>query len=600
MSGSLFLIEMKKLLLSSLISLSLLPAIIAAPALEDLFPAETVFLAAFPDYAAAERNFDSGVMGRLWNSAEVKSFREKLEKGFEDKVLGNIEERFGIDIEAFEEIANGPVAFAIVQGKAPEEQPEFLLLIDAGKKTFTLGRTISRLERDWKRKGRKVSRTTLGQKKFTSLIGASGKEIMHLGREKGLFFAGTDTDLLEAVLERFTRKRAGSLSANPTFASDKAMVLDGADAYVWADFNQVLPKLISSAPDGDELGLNIQDILNSLGLDGFKSMAAVFKEQQDGACFDIFIGLPEKKRTGFLGLLEMKRIDSSPTEFVPATAQLFQRWRIDIAATWSNFEKLLNDMAPDIGSIVEFTVNLLGKDKDQNFDFKKSFFNNLGDDMILYQLETDIKNQKAGGLSSFIGLVSTPNSDELIKAIGAIPGILPPPLNEATMLPRRLGDHSVYSFDFVLDSTDGGDLKTGILFGEKDGYLVWSTNPDLLQLHLDGSSNRALSSRSGLSKAAEQVGGLKSGFFGYLDGQSSIQHFARWIRETGMLETVYSEIVMADIGESDIGDWLDFSLLPSDEKIGKFFDFAVFGLEREPQGITLKYFSPTPTSKSRR
>ena len=109
---------MKKLLLSSLISLSLLPAIIAVPALEDLFPAETVFLAAFPDYAAAERNFDSGVMGRLWNSAEVKSFREKLEKGFEDKVLGNIEERFGIDIEAFEEIANGPVAFAIVQGKA--------------------------------------------------------------------------------------------------------------------------------------------------------------------------------------------------------------------------------------------------------------------------------------------------------------------------------------------------------------------------------------------------------------------------------------------------------------------------------------------------
>ncbi|MDP6892889.1 MAG: hypothetical protein QF731_06880 [Verrucomicrobiota bacterium] len=591
---------MKKLLFSSLIALSLLPATIAAPALEDLFPAETVFLAAFPDYAAAERDFDSGVMGRLWNSTEMRSFREKLEKGFEDNLLGNIEERFGIEIDAFEEIANGPVAFAIVQGKTPGEQPAFLLLIDAGKKTFTLGRTISRLERDWKRKGRKVGRTTLGSKKFTTLIGASGKEVLHLGREKGLFFAGTDTGILEEVLERYSGKGTGSLSTNPIFASDKAMVLEGADAYVWADFSQVLPQLISSAPDGTDLGLNIQDILNSLGLDGFKSMAAAFQEQKYGASFDIFIGLPEEKRTGFLGLLEMKRIDSAPNEFVSADAQLFQRWRIDIAATWSNLEKLLNDTAPDIGSMVEFTVNLLGKDKDQNFDFKKSFFNNLGDDIILYQLEADMKNQEAGGLNSLLGLVSTPNPDELIKAIGAIPGILPPPLNEATMLPRRLGEHSVYSFDFVLDSGAGDDLKTGILFGAKDGYLVWSTNPNLLQLHLDGSPTRALSSRAGLFKAAEQVGGLKSGFFGYLDGPSSIQHVVSWIRETGILDVVYSAIVMDDIGEADPGGWLDFSLLPSDEKIGKFFDFAVFGLEREPQGITLKYFSPTPTSKKPR
>ena len=100
------------------------------------------------------------------------------------------------------------------------------------------------------------------------------------------------------------------------------------------------------------------------------AMAAVFKEQKAGASFDIFIGLPEEKRSGFLGLLEMKSIDSSPNEFVPAGTQLFQRWRIDIPTTWGNLEKLLNDTAPDIGSMVEFTVNLLGKDKDQNFDFK--------------------------------------------------------------------------------------------------------------------------------------------------------------------------------------------------------------------------------------
>lgn len=589
---------MKKLLFSSLIALSLIPAIFAAPALQDLLPAETVFLAAFPDYASADRNLKSGVIGGLWNSTEMKSFRVKIEKGFEDDILGNIRERFGIEIKEFEEIANGPVAFAIVQGKSPEAEPGFLVLIDAGKKTFTLGRTISRLERNWKKSGRKVSRTSVGGKKFTSLIGSSGKQVLHLGREKGLFLAGNDKDLIEDLIERNSGKGMGSLSTNPTFASDKAMVLEDADLFVWVDFSQVLPQIISNAPNGADLGLNIQDILNSLGLDGFKSMAAVFNEQNDGAHFDFFIGLPEQKRTGFLGLLDMKRIDSAPTEFVPTNTQSFQRWRIDIAATWRNLEKLLNDMAPDIGSMVEFTVNLLGKDKDQDFNFKKSFFNNLGDDMMLYQLEGEIINQDSSGVSPLLGLVSSPNPNELIKAIGAIPGILPPPLNEATMLPRRLGDHSIYSFDFVLDPDAEVDSRSEILFAAKDGYLVWSTNSKLLQLHLDGSAMGSLSARTGLVKAAEQVGGTKSGLFGYLDGKSSIQHIARWISETGILEEVFSGF-MDDIGELSASDWIDFSLLPSGKKMGNIFDFAVFGIERKQQGIILKSFSPTPTSSKR-
>ena len=594
---------MKKILLSNLIAFSLLPSIIAAPALESLFPAETVLLAAFPDYAAAERNFDSGVMGRLWNSFEMKSFREKAEKGFQDNVTGSIKEKYGIDIEEFEEIASGPVAIAVIRSKNSEEQPGLLCLIDAGKKTFTLGRTISRLERDWKRKGRGVVRATLGQDKFSSLIGTSGNEVMHLGREKGLFLAGTDKALLEDVLKRYRGKVEGlgakSLASNPIFASDRVKVLANADAYVWADFSQLLPQLINSAPDGADIGLNIQDILNSLGLDGFKSMAAVFQEKEEGTHFDFFVGLPEEKRTGFLGLFEMESMNSDPPSFVPANVRLFQRSRINMATTWNNLEKLLNDTAPDIGNMVEFTVNLLGKDKDQNFDFKKSFFNNIGDDLILYQLESKIENKEANGNSSLLGLVSSPNPDELIKAIGAIPGILPPPLNEATLLPRRLGDHSAYRFDLISDTGTGGEVTTGIFFGAKDGYLVWSTSSDLLRLHLDGNTTELLRNHNGLIESAERVGGIKSGFFGYLDGHYSMQHAASWIKEAGVLEMVYGAIGMGDEGDISSDDWLDFSLIPSVERIGKFFDFSVYGVVREPHGITLKYFSPVPSSKKR-
>ena len=147
-----------------------------------------------------------------------------------------------------------------------------------------------------------------------------------------------------------------------------------------------------------------------------------------------------------------------------------------------------------------------------------------------------------------------------------------------------------------MDSGAEVDSRSEILFATKDGYLVWSTNSKLLQLHLDGSAMGSLSARTGLVKAAEQVGGTKSGLFGYLDGKSSIQYIARWISETGMLEEVFSGL-MYDIGELSASDWIDFSLLPSGKEMGNIFDFAVFGIERKQQGIILKSFSPASSKR---
>ena len=56
-----------------------------------------------------------------------------------------------------------------------------------------------------------------------------------------------------------------------------------------------------------------------------------------------------------------KENEQRPPAFVPANVGLFQRWRLDMAATWGNLEKLLADTAPDVASMVEF-VGLLGKD----------------------------------------------------------------------------------------------------------------------------------------------------------------------------------------------------------------------------------------------
>ncbi|MAH75570.1 MAG: hypothetical protein CBC62_04990, partial [Opitutia bacterium TMED102] len=257
---------MKKLLLSGLTTLALLPSLAAAPTLENLLPAETIAVVAAPNYATAEKNFNAGAVGQLWNSTEMKAFRKKFEDGFTDNVLARVQKQHGIDVEAFEELADGPVALGLVAPQNPGQQPSVLFLMDAGKKTFTLGRVISRLERNWKKNGRKTSRTTVGKTKFTTLIGASEQPVLHVGREKGLFLAGTDTGLLEGVLARNKGEGTAALAANEVFVADSAALLTRADAFAWANLSEVLPQLIDSAPSEAEVGLDVGEILNSLGL----------------------------------------------------------------------------------------------------------------------------------------------------------------------------------------------------------------------------------------------------------------------------------------------------------------------------------------------
>ena len=46
--------------------------------------------------------------------------------------------------------------------------------------------------------------------------------------------------------------------------------------------------------------------------------------------------------------------------------------------------------------------------------------------------------------------------------------------------------------------------------------------------------------------------------------------------------------------EKKLKDWLDFSLLPEYEKVSKYFGFSVWSSSSSVNGITFKYYSPTP------
>ena len=596
---------MKKIIVHALISFTLILSAEAAEdtkSLEALLPAETVLVMAAPNYASAKKHFKGGAAARFWDSAEFKPFRKKLVNGFEENVLVTIEEELAIDFEAFEEMASGPVALAVVPGLAAGEEPALLLLLDAGRKSFALRRTLSRMERDWKKADRKVSETEIGGVDFTTLSEPEGNRQMHVGRVGAQLIIGTKPAQIEGVLARLNGKGDGTLADNAAFAASHSALLKEADFYVWANPSAVLPQLLDNLPDGAELGIDFGEVVSALGINGLGTFAMAYSERPSGAHYELFIGLPKAKRKGLFGLLETKRADASPPPFVPANVGGFLRWRLDMDAAWKNLDKLLLELSPDVANMVEFTVGLLGKDKDSNFDFKKSFLHNFGDDLIVYQMPPKGTALNDIGAGPMVVLVKSPNPDELIKGIGAVPGILPPPLNEAAMLPRRLGDHTVYSFELAEfpDPSTGELVKMELLLAARNGYMAAATDADLLQAFLDGKTNGGLAKRDGLAAATALVGGMDSGFFGYQNDRDMVLSTMDTLRDNAdQFDMIFSMIPTDGFGEVSLSEWLDFSLLPTGSKIAKYFDFTVYGAETDDRGISLKTFSPRQATLKR-
>jgi hypothetical protein len=596
---------MKKIIVPALISFTLILSAEAAEdtkSLEALLPAETVLVMAAPNYASAKKHFKGGAAARFWDSAEFKPFRKKLVNGFEENVLVTIEEELAIDFEAFEEMASGPVALAVVPGLAAGEEPALLLLLDAGRKSFALRRTLSRMEREWKKADRKVSETEIGGVDFTTLSEPEGNRQMHVGRVGAQLIIGTKPAQIEGVLARLNGKGDGTLADNEAFAASHRALLKEADFYVWANPSAVLPQLLDNLPDGAELGIDFGEVVSALGIKGLGTFAMAYSERPSGAHYELFIGLPKANRKGLFGLLETKRADASPPPFVPANVGGFLRWRLDMDAAWKNLDKLLLELSPDVANMVEFTVGLLGKDKDANFDFRKSFLNNFGDDLILYQMPPKGTALNGIGAGPIVVLVKSPNPDELIKGIGAVPGILPPPLNETAMLPRRLGDHTVYSFELAEfpDPSTGELVKMELLLAARDGYMAVATDTDLLQVFLDGKTSSSLAKRDGLATAAASVGGMDSGIFGYQNDRNMVLNTMDTLRDNAdQFDMILSMIPTDGFGEVSLSEWLDFSLLPTGSKIAKYFDFTVYGAETNDRGISLKMFSPRPATLKR-
>jgi hypothetical protein len=133
-------------------------------------------------------------------------------------------------------------------------------------------------------------------------------------------------------------------------------------------------------------------------------------------------------------------------------------------------------------------------------------------------------------------------------------------------------------------------------------YVAMSTDPSLLEEYLRSSESqaKALREKPGLLEAAQQVGGMGTGLFTYENEADTMRAaFAAVTNDPGASANGIGPSVFPGLPgitgpETNLKQWMDFSLLPAFDKVAQYFYFSACAGSANVDGLTLRVFAPTP------
>lgn len=602
------------------------------PPPDQLVPGDALAMFTVTDAAQARRTYGQWASVRLWQDPAMKPFRDKFLNKLKAEVLEPLERELGVKLGDYVGLAQGQVTLALTSLQ-PGSAPGFVLVVDARDKAETVKTNLTELKRKWAEAGKTLTTETLQGREFTTLVfsvedigrvlnkvlpglAPTPAEAQESPRKLRLTFGLSDSLLvlgnspkdIEKVLQRQAGGGVPSLADQPTFASCAQSLFRGALTYGWVNLKaliqvglQRLPKPDEDAQEPGPLAFPRPDkLLSALGLTGLESLSFSLREEAEGALGLIQIGVPESARTGLLKLLALPAKEAGPPAFVPADVVEFSRVRLDLYQAWQTLEKTLTDALPQMGGVLKLLIDNAGKDKDPEFDLRKQLLANLGDDIISF--EKLPREQTLQALESPPGLllISSPKPEQLAGAVRALTSMLPG--RGAKVKERQFLGRTVYSLTFTLPSLDGkAPTERTLNYAASGGYVAFSYDLPTLEEYLrhSGTAPKALADTPGLAQAAQKVGGMNTGLFGYENQRESMRATIEALRkESGSLANLFGGSPLAGrwgfADEKKLQEWLDFSLLPPFEAIAKYFHISVFSGATTPQGILFRVFTPRP------
>ncbi len=446
-----------------------------------------------------------------------------------------------------------------------------------------------------------------------SLVLTTSKELV-VGQVDSLLVVGNSVPTVEKVVTRLTGGATPTLGETAAYQTSHQALFRDAPFYGWVNVkafadilgHQPTDSQSSEVPDPFD-SPTAEKVIRSTGLAGCKALAFSLSSSTEGSLLDLFLSVPEAARQGIFQILAGPAKEASPPPFIPADAGQFFRWRLDGPQTCATLGKVLTALSPQaLGAIklILDTADARAKQTDPGFDLKQSLLANLGDDLITY--ERAPRGGTAAALPSppSLFLLGSPNPDRLAVALKRLFVIFPQGDTQAEreFLGRKIFSVPLPPLSMLMPGPSQGGAPSTLSWAGSGGYVAMSTDTALLEEYLRSSESQAkpLREKAGLLEAAQKVGGMGTGFFGYENEASAMRAaFAAAKNDpgastNGIGPTLFPALPGISGPEKNLSAWMDFSLLPPFDQVAQYFYFTVYAASVNVDGLSLRVFAPTP------
>jgi hypothetical protein len=587
-----------------------------------MLPSDTLAVLTIPHFPDAKTAFLGDPYVRLFDDPSMKAYTDKIKTTFEQNVVGGLEKQLGIKLSEYTDLMNGQLTLAFFMN-APDgaKRPSFdlMLALDAGDKSEQLRLKLADVRKRFADAGQTLQPITIRNQAFYRIKasgGETGKGRASGGAPNELFMGQVDSFLMisssAAVMQKILASAsdggAPSLAENPSFKKIFARRLKGSYGYGWINFSEVYKMIVPQveamdrqfAGNANPLIPKPTAVLDALGLDALEGLSFNLKELPKGSMIEFTMSVPEKGRTGLFELLALEKKDSLPMNRIPEDVVSFNRTRINLAKFWSGLEGMVGELAPPVMGFVELFLGGLGKDRDPNFDFRESFFENLGDDIITVGLPPRSSKLEDVANPPSLTLLGSPDPKRLAEGLVVATGLIPSGGN--VLSEREFLGRTIYSFTIPGLALPGAGQDpaagAGFYMAPDDGYLVFSMDEQTVEEYLRGpsSSQKPLRRIAGLSQATQALGEEQLTSFRYDNAAEIVKKLWELGRENPELLSggLGAAALAAPLPFKGLDELTDFSSLPRFDRVSKYFHYSVGGSSSDTEHLNYRWFRPSP------
>ena len=603
---------------------------------EKVLPPETLLTVSIPNLSRLRADFNASAQGRFWNDPAMKPFHDHFLAKLRQELLQPLEARFDLRIDEFSNCFQGSFTLAMVKTEVRTNAAprwDFLILADAGEKSGQLKKTLADIGRKWFQGGKDVrgqklagvdaivlspSRTNLSSGWLEILPGlnaaggASGTNhtamgILVLAQVESVLVAGSSTAVVERTLKLLQGVAEPCLAQSSAFQQGRPATFGSLAINGWVSAKAISEYILRGRPprspveSGAPDGLDMNRLFTAAGLGNFEGLSWGLSTSAAGSSLQAFIANAESSRQGLLKIIAGQPGPATPPPFVPADAVSYQRWRLDGRKTWASLEKMIADTSEQWLSAVHFildTASQAGRLQDPAFDINTNLVANLGDDLIRYTKRSPGRAGASPGPPEELYVISSPNPGQLAAALKSVLVFLSQQADPPAE--RAFEGHTIYSVQLASALVAVPDSTTVPLlnYAATSNHVALSTDVRLLEEFLHAPPTHSLDQKAGLAEAFRHVAGQRTSLLGFQNQKESMR---LWFEGARRPQEVSSNSAAAAAlpflpgmlaARNEVGVWLDLSLLPPFEPVGKYFKSMVYSGSAEPDGLAFKLLIP--------